>query len=148
MKTRTSTVLHALCAAISARLNCEKSGNADWFARHSDSIDQLANFLPRGSGFDSGTKIDLDRSDGRSKVVLTTSFHHMNQNGMYDGWTEHTVIVRPCLLFGFRLSISGKDRNQIKEYMHETFSHALREEVTQDAQGEFTLARYAKVATV
>jgi hypothetical protein len=52
----------------------------------------------------------------------------MNEQGSYDGWTEHTVIVTPSLAMGYRLRITGRDRNGIKEYMHDVFNAALNED--------------------
>ena len=49
----------------------------------------------------------------------------MNENGFYDGWTDHTLTVRPSLVHGIELEISGRNRNDIKEYLHETFHSAL-----------------------
>jgi hypothetical protein len=48
----------------------------------------------------------------------------MNDGGFYDGWTEHTVVVTPSFR-GINLRISGRDRNQIKEYLYETYDYAL-----------------------
>jgi len=80
--------------------------------------------LPSGSGFDHGTRIDIDAST-RECIVLHTAFHHMDEQGCYDGWTEHTVRVRPCFVHDFFLTISGQDRNAIKDYMYDAFSSAL-----------------------
>ena len=52
----------------------------------------------------------------------------MNENGMYDGWTEHKIVITPDLLHGFNLSIGGRNRNEIKDYLHEVYSAALAEE--------------------
>jgi hypothetical protein len=60
--------------------------------------------------------------------VFKTSFHHMNTHGYYDGWTDHIVTVRPDMMSGIRISITGKDRNQIKDYIHEVFYNWLTEE--------------------
>lgn len=118
-----------LASLVEARLNCEKSGNAEWFDRHTESIEELCRqYLPHGSGFDSGTKLDFDRSNGE-KLVFTTAYHHMNEAGMYDGWTAHVVTVRSSLFHGFTLSISGRDRNEIKEYINDMFYTALTEEI-------------------
>ena len=46
----------------------------------------------------------------------------------YDGWTQHILTILPSF-DGFTLSISGVDRNQIKEYLHETYYHALMQMV-------------------
>lgn len=114
-----------LASLIQARLNCIKSNNTEWLEKHTANIFELVkNCLPSGSGIDCGTKIDLDMSTP-DKIVLHTSFHHMNDCGMYDGWTEHTVTVTPSLQFGFNLKISGRDRNDIKEYLHEVYSNDL-----------------------
>ena len=125
-----STVISTLSAAIEARKNCQQSGNTEWLDRWNERIEQLVQMLPHGSGIDSGTKIDLDKSHA-DKLVLYTAFHHMNNGGFYDGWTEHTVTVTP----GFRslnLRISGRDRNQIKDYLYETYNYALTRAVVWD----------------
>ena len=115
-----------LSSAIQARANCAQSGNTEWLNRHSATIDAIAKELPSGSGIDNGTRVDLDRSTA-DKIVLTTSFHHMNDGGYYDGWTDHTITVTPTFT-GIALRISGRDRNQIKEYLYQTFDHALTTE--------------------
>lgn len=120
-----------LASLVQARINCEnaKPRNDEWFDKHTDRIEELVkDNMPSGSGFDSGSHIDLENSDG-DRLFFTTAFHHMNDSGMYDGWTEHNVIVTPSLQFGFNLKVTGRDRNQIKEYIHETFSLALQTEL-------------------
>ena len=105
--------------------NCKRMGNGEWENRHTDDIAQLvADYMPTGSGFDSGTDIDWQKSSV-DKLVFTTSFHHMDENGFYCGWSDHTVTVKPSLAFGYRLSISGRNVNEIKEYMYQTFSFIL-----------------------
>lgn len=54
----------------------------------------------------------------------------MNENGFYDGWTEHTITVRADLAHGFKISISGRNRNEIKDYLHEVFSDCLETEIS------------------
>lgn len=113
---------------IDAMKRCEEKGNQEWKVKHGESLDEIEKTLPSGSGFDSGTTIDRVASTPE-KIVLRTSYHHMHESGMYDGWTEHTITVRPSLLFGFTLSISGRNRNEIKDYIHEVFHQELGEEV-------------------
>lgn len=108
-----------------AMRNCEASGNLEWFSKHRE--DLRAVNLPSGSGFDNGS--ELDPKSTPEKLVFTTSFHHMNENGMYDGWTDHTVTVRPSLVFGFLITVGGKNRNDIKAYVAEMFECALNSEV-------------------
>ena len=121
-------VYQKTASLIVARENCAKNGNDEWFDVHSEKLDEIAkNHLPSGSGVDSGTQVDLDRSTGK-KIVLHTSYHHMNDGGMYDGWTDHTITVTPSFL-DFDLKISGRNRNDIKDYLGDLFYHALMEEI-------------------
>ncbi|MGL5923763.1 hypothetical protein [Chroococcidiopsis sp.] len=105
-------------------------------------LSQLADrHLPQGSGFDNGTKIDIDRSisadqvDGRKyrkeRLVFTTSFHHMNEWGEYDGWTDHDVFIHPSFK-GFEVSVRGRNRNDIKTYVAEDFDRCLSVVVDRD----------------
>lgn len=116
---------------IAAYSNCPTESGAGWRRRHAETISRLATeVLPSGSGIDSGTTVDLARSTP-NRVVLQTAFHHMNDGGMYDGWTEHTIIVRPDLLSGFVLRITGPNRNEIKDYLYQTFEYVLSHACTQ-----------------
>lgn len=81
--------------------------------------------MPSGSGFDNGTKIDLEKSS-LSKLVFTTSFHHMDQWGGYAGWTDHTVTL-VANLDGHVIRVSGRNTNGIKEYIESTFWDALND---------------------
>jgi len=121
--------------AVSASMNMSENEHhktSEWFDRHTDTIEALVSqHLPRGSGFDSGTKLDLDSSHA-DKLVFTTAFHHMNENGYYDGWTEHVITVTPALHGDFHIRISGRNRNDIKEMMYQDFDYALRTDVTYD----------------
>jgi hypothetical protein len=118
-----------LASLVQARHNCLsglKAGTLPnpWVARHEETIERLVKeYMPSGSGFDSGTKIDLERSRA-GKLVFTTAFHHMDENGYYDGWTEHRITVTPSF-DGFNLRIGGRNRRDIKEYMYQTFDECL-----------------------
>lgn len=118
-------IYQVLATRVDAYRRCVERGNAEWEAKHHTSIVKLmAATAPHGSGIDNGTEIDFDASTGE-KLVFHTSFHHMNENGMYDGWTEHTVTVVPSLTSRFDLKIGGRNRNDIKEYLHEVFREWL-----------------------
>ena len=120
-----------LASKLDAIENCKRLGNGEWVNRHTDDIAQLvADYMPTGSGFDSGTDIDWQKSSV-DKLVFTTSFHHMDENGSYCGWSDHNITVKPSLAFGYRLSISGRNVNDIKEYMYETFSFILDNIITE-----------------
>ncbi len=88
----------------------------------------VSQYMPSGSGFDSGTELDFDKSTP-NKLVFNTSFHHMNEHGYYTRWTEHQVVATPCFCFDFSLRVTGRDHNGIKDYIYETFQHALTSRV-------------------
>jgi hypothetical protein len=123
------TTLYAeLATLVDARLRCIETGNS-WAEKHTERLEWYArNMLPSGSGIDSGTTIDLDASTG-DKIVLRTAYHHMDEHGGYNGWSEHTVTVRASLIHGITLTIGGRNRNQIKDYLYEVYDEALREKI-------------------
>ena len=122
------TVVKAIANAVQARISCKDKGNTEWFEKHTERIEQLTDFLPSGSGFDCGTKIDLDASHA-DKLVFQTSYHHMNDAGYYDGWTEHTVVVTPSFI-GMNIRVSGRNRNDVKDYIGDTFQSMLSQTIT------------------
>ena len=90
-----------------------------------DRAERIQRCLPRGSGIDAGTKI-VSVSD--KQIVLTAGFHHMNEGGYYDGWTEHTIRVRASLMLDITVSVSGPNRNQIKDYLQELYARVMEQE--------------------
>jgi hypothetical protein len=65
--------------------------------------------------------------------VFTCSYHHMNSDGYYDGWTEHEIIAKPSLVHGIDLEVKGRNRNEIKDYLHDTFYTCLNQILGKDA---------------
>lgn len=108
-----------------ALLNCQESGNQEWESIWTDRLHTLAReALPSGSGFDSGTEFSLDESRA-DRLIFTTSFHHMDENGSYCGWTDHRIIMTPSFIHGFELKVTGTDKRGIKDYIGQVFSEAL-----------------------
>jgi hypothetical protein len=119
------TLAREIAGRIAAIENCRASGNTEWQERHSEAVRALArDYLPSGSGFDNGTQCDFPASQPDC-LVFRTAYHHMHESGMYDGWTEHTVRVRPSLVYGLAISVSGPNRNGIKDYIAVAFADAL-----------------------
>lgn len=117
-----------LASLVAARLNCITSSNCAWRDKHEETILQIvSDYLPSGSGIDSGTEIDLDASTA-DKLVFTCGFHHMTEHGLYDGWTHHTITVRPDW-HGIKLTVSGKNYNGVKDYLGDIYSNSLMVEV-------------------
>ena len=118
-----NTLIQEIASTLVARTNCDESGNSEWEQKWEARLVAIeSECLPDGCGFDNGTTIDRD-TNGKS-VVFKTSFHHMNQLGYYDGWTEHLVVVTPAF-DGFDIKVRGRNRNGIKEYISDVFSEAL-----------------------
>lgn len=123
------TFYQAIGSAIIAMKNCERDGNTEWYEKWKGYIIALVrNYAPSGSGFDVGTKFDFQRSSGK-KLIFYTSFHHMNYNGCYDGWTEHQITVRPEF-DGVSITVSGSNRNDIKEYISQLFYNLVETNVS------------------
>lgn len=115
--------LSMLANVLQAYLNCKASGNDEWLEKHEARINEMCNGLPHGSGFDSGVTFDTDESTS-TRLIFRTSFHHMDENGYYCGWTDHDVRVTPAF-GGFNLYISGRDYRGIKDYMYQVFNEAF-----------------------
>lgn len=111
---------------------CAKSNNTEWVVKHGERLAELLEGFPSSSGFDNGTKLDDDSTSER--LVFNTSFHHMDENGFYCGWTEHQVIVTPSLEMGCSIRVTGRDKREIKEYIGEMFSSCLDNDRPEYAQ--------------
>jgi hypothetical protein len=122
---------HALSVAIQARANSIKSNNTEWEIKWKERICSLAhNFLPSGAGIDKGSWVNMDTSHAE-RIVIHLSYHHMDGNGYYDGWTDHTIIATPSFWNHVNLRISGRDRNEVKEDLHAAFYDALTQLVNE-----------------
>ena len=129
-RTKTLAALIAETAVWAER--AQNNEHAQWGDIAHDRLAQLVRLLPSGSGIDSGTELV---SADRTKIVLTAGYHHMNDGGYYDGWTEHRITIRPRF-DGLEVTISGRNRNDIKEYLHQTYHHALSAPVTESVHPE------------
>jgi len=117
-----------IATRLAAIINCVEAQNKEWEEKHRAFLNNSLISSPSGSGIDSGTKFDWDGSEPNS-LRFFTAFHHMDEGGGYDGWTEHSIVVHPDLQFGFTLHVSGKNRNGIKEYLVDTYYEWLNSEV-------------------
>jgi len=121
-----------LASRLAAIENCDRRLDADsddyntaiWLDKHADVVIALIALGPSGSGVDSGFVVDYDKTR-RDRIVLTTAFHHMDEHGGYDGWTDHQIVITPSLEFGTHMRVTGRDRNSIKDYLGELFDHWL-----------------------
>lgn len=128
-------VYQEIAAILGAIENCRKSGNKFWLGRWGEKLSAIMKDAPSGSGIDCGTRL-MDGASTPEKLVFFVEYHHMNEDGFYDGWTQHKVIVRPSLQFDFNLSITGRDRNQIKDYLADVYDGWLREDYKEQEEKE------------
>jgi len=132
------TLIQTIMSTHEALTNCARSGNTEWHAKHTATLQQLYSMLPSGSGIDNGTTVV---TISRERLVLSCGFHHMNANGFYDGWTEHRIRVTPSWT-GITVHVYGRDRNDILEDLHETYYSTLTATVAYDAEsGRYHFAR-------
>ena len=135
----TRKLYQRIASAVQAMANCKRTGNDEWFAKHEETIVRLVKeYLPSGSGFDNASAIYVAESSP-NRLVFATSFHHMDQSGYYDGWTDHMIIVTPDLASGFNLRVTGRDRNETKDYIADMFQHALDQEIDKEAYAALVL---------
>lgn len=117
-----------LYQALARTLGAIPHANAEWRETHQARLESLAReHFPWGSGFDAGCKL-LDESTPE-RLVISADFHHMNDHGTYCGWSEHKVIVTPCLQFGYQFRVTGRDMRQIKDYISDVFHSVLTAEI-------------------
>jgi hypothetical protein len=112
-----------------ARL-CAWKPNKEYEDIRNDALIACELRLPSGSGFDNGSKIDVLNSNGQ-KIIINTSFHHLSENGYYTGWTNHKVICTPQFS-GVKIVVTGRDKNDIKDYIYQTFSDSLEQKIKQE----------------
>ncbi len=108
-----------------------------------ETIYYVNQYLPSGSGFNNGTKFNVDKST-MDKLVFDTSFHHMDQHGYYTKWTEHRITVTPSF-YGANIKVSGRNHNDIKEYIAECFDHVLSEPVGEGLQRAYVAIAKSKL---
>ena len=105
----------------------ERSDDEEWADIMREKIDNIMKGAPSGAGIDTGTRIIAEKCS-REKLVFSADFHHMTESGYYDGWTEHLIIVTHDLT-GLNIRVTGKNRNDIKEYLTEVYHYWLTKEV-------------------
>ena len=77
--------------------------------------DLILNYLPSGSGFDGNINIDKKSTD--KKIILHVEYHHMNDNGFYDGWSTFKIIITPSLAYDYSMQVKGE--TVVKKYFYD-----------------------------
>lgn len=118
-----------------ARIRDAQGDGDGWSERMGIAEMFIKNHAPSGSGFDCGTTL---LSASEAKLVFSTEYHHMNDVGVYDGWTRHKIIIKASLIdhCGFDMKITGRDRNDIKDYIADLFTDFLTTDVEEYSRGQ------------
>lgn len=121
-KQKTVAEWTALCA--DAERNCAKAGNHEQGERWAAMLGRIERVhLPSGAGIDSGCTIERRRT-GACTIVIAFGYHHMDEDGFYTEWTHHRATIR-ATFGGIDVTVSGQDRNEVKEYLADTFREYL-----------------------
>ena len=76
--------------------------------------DLVKNYLPSGSGFDGDISIDEKSTD--KKIILHVEYHHMNDNGFYDGWSTFKVIITASMAYNYSMQVKGE--SVVRKYFY------------------------------
>lgn len=87
----------------------------------------LKELLPNGNGFREreGLAVILLEST-KKRIVIETTYWHKNNS---DEVTSHQVIITPSFEDEINIRITGKNEDNVKEYLHNIFREALMSEV-------------------
>lgn len=132
---RNLPLYQAIATALDAYVRCAgdnaNESQASWESTWRDVLARYArNNLPNGSGFDCTPEIDS--TFYRNRIVVTGSYHAMGEHGGYDGWRDFRVTIRPDLMHGFTVTVSGA-RGEMAKYIGDTYAEALRAVVDIDS---------------
>jgi hypothetical protein len=111
-----------------------KSSSEYWKDIWEQDLEHLErNYLPSGSGFDAGCSINLVETKV-NRLVIDFDYHHMDQNGYYNGWSHNQLILTASLVWDFDIRIvnrKGGHRIQSydRDYFIDVFNYALNQEL-------------------
>lgn len=130
--TRPQTMAAAFVSCETALLNSVENGNPEWVTRWQTRIAKLVEVIPRGSGIDRAPRKRSDIEVMPSVIRFEIGYHHEDDGGFY-GWTDHVITIRPAF-DGLDVRVSGRNRRNVKDYLHEAMEHAFTRHVTWDEQ--------------
>lgn len=88
-------------------------------------------------------KTFLHYSSSPKRLIFHTSYQHDDRT-----WTDHKVVVTPSLMYDAPdIKITGKNKNQINDYLHEVFAQGLRTILEYDKESDLFVVKVNNSAT-
>ena len=87
-----------------------------------DEFVMLQKLLPIGNGIEKECVILLKSTEKR--IVIDTAYWHYETSR----WTDHQIVITPSFEGEINIRVTGKNVDNIKEYLHEVFREALMKE--------------------
>ena len=102
-----------------ARVASQKNSLKKW-----EEFKSLQKLLPNGNLIrrEGGSMILLKSTE--TKIVIDTAYWHYETSR----WTEHQVVITPSFEGEINIRITGKNEDNIKEYLQDIFREALMQE--------------------
>lgn len=110
---RTKVQREPLYRVVADACRAARQCNEEWAEKHMEAIEYIEeNFLPYGSGFDSGCSIDVEES-GTHKLVVDVPYHVMDEGG-YRGWMDMRCEITPKLgIPGYDVEVTHVDLDRL-----------------------------------
>lgn len=86
----------------------------------------LQELLPIGNGIEKECVILLKSTEKR--IVIDTAYWHPNDSYETSRWTDHQIVITPSFEGEINIRITGKNENNVKDYLHHIFHEALMKE--------------------
>ena len=104
-----------------ARVASQKYAMLKW-----EEFVMLQKLLPIGNGIEKECVISLKST--KKRIVIDTAYWHPNDNYETGLWTDHQVVITPSFEGEINIRVTGKNVDNIKEYINEVFRKALMKE--------------------
>jgi hypothetical protein len=115
--------------------------DATTMAELRDLIGHALNHEFHGSGFNCAAEVDADHIAGN--IIVTTGYHSMDDNGMYNGWVNITLDIVPSAWQDFQLTITNDSMDDdefseatFDEYFGDHFYYALESAFSKFQRGQ------------
>ena len=71
---------------------------------------------------------NITKINKKKRIVIDTAYWHPNDNYETGLWTDHQVVITPSFEGEIKIRVTGKNVDNIKEYLEEVFCKALMKE--------------------